>query len=191
MRERFLRSKSPAPPLNSEAQLKNQHAYAENSQLPVISSNSSHTEDVEGGCLEAKQADSTRDMLVQDSAVAVVLPVPVSRESTIVDIDDIPGSAYEKAWLLLTEEQRKELTTEGGIKELFNQLNQADNQHEKSLLRKGLKAMNPYLKGFVTTIDLVSPFASVEPAAGTALGLVKGVTSVRGRNPLDPNVFYS
>lgn len=95
-------------------------------------------------------------------------------------ISDIPGSAYRKAWSSLTEDQRKELTSQDGIRELFIQLNKTDEQHKsQSLLRKGLSAVSPYLTRLQVTIDFVSPFASVEPAAGTALGLIKGVTSVR------------
>jgi len=96
------------------------------------------------------------------------------------DSSDISGSAYRKAWNSLTEDQRKELTFQDGIRELFVQLNKTDEQHKsQSLLRKGLSAVGPYLERLQVTIDFVSPFASMEPAAGTALGLVKGATSVR------------
>lgn len=92
---------------------------------------------------------------------------------------DISDSAYHKAWSSLSEDQRKELTGEDEIRKLFDQLKQTDQGHQdQCLLRKGLRAVSPYLERLRITIDFISPFASVEPTAGTALGLIKGVNSV-------------
>ncbi|KAK1254756.1 hypothetical protein MKX08_008751 [Trichoderma sp. CBMAI-0020] len=92
---------------------------------------------------------------------------------------DISESAYHKAWSSLSEDQRKQLTGEEDIRKLFDQLKQADQKHQdQCLLRKGLKVMTPYLERLRITIDFISPFASVEPAAGTALGIIKGVNSI-------------
>ncbi|KAL2195638.1 hypothetical protein P885DRAFT_70258 [Corynascus similis CBS 632.67] len=41
-----------------------------------------------------------------------------------------------------------------------------------------MERVKPYLERLNATIDFISPFASMEPAAGTALGLVKGTASV-------------
>ncbi|KAK0736323.1 hypothetical protein B0T21DRAFT_451111 [Apiosordaria backusii] len=65
------------------------------------------------------------------------------------------------------------------IQSLFEQLNKDDHAHQKrSLLQKGLSAVKPYLERLNATIDFVSPFASINPAVGTAFGLVKGIASI-------------
>jgi hypothetical protein len=88
--------------------------------------------------------------------------------------DDINESAYQRALSSFSEDEKTKLTKEETIKLLYQQLNAADQGHEdQSLLRRGLKAVKPYLERLNATIDIISPFASMEPAAGTALGLVK------------------
>ncbi|KAK4060254.1 uncharacterized protein Triagg1_10804 [Trichoderma aggressivum f. europaeum] len=98
---------------------------------------------------------------------------------SIASSSDISASAYRKAWSSLSEDQRKELTGEDEIRKLFEQLKQTDQKHgDQCLLRKGLRAVSPYLERLRITIDFISPFASVEPTAGTALGLIKSVNSI-------------
>lgn len=81
-------------------------------------------------------------------------------------------------------DQRAKLAEHETLRSLFEQLNKSDHDHEgKSLLRRGLSAVKPYLERLNATIDFVSPFASIEPAVGTAFGLVKGTTSVRPPPP--------
>jgi hypothetical protein len=99
---------------------------------------------------------------------------------------DLPESAYQKALASFSKEKQAKLTKQETIRGLFQQLNEADHGHqERSLLRKGLKKVKPYLERLNATIDFISPFASMEPAAGSALGLVKGSASV-SRLPPEP-----
>ncbi|KAL7953002.1 hypothetical protein V8C34DRAFT_321780 [Trichoderma compactum] len=68
---------------------------------------------------------------------------------------------------------------EDEIRKLLDQLKQTDQKHQdQCLLRKGLRAVSPYLERLRITIDFISPLASVEPTAGTALGLIKAVNSI-------------
>ena len=100
---------------------------------------------------------------------------------------ELVNCAYQKALSSLDEDQRNRITEQQTIRSLFEQLNKADQDHrERSLLRKGLNAVQPYLERLNVTIDFVSPFASVEPAAGTALGLVKATASVHHPPPPPP-----
>ncbi|GAB1313470.1 hypothetical protein MFIFM68171_03680 [Madurella fahalii] len=92
---------------------------------------------------------------------------------------EFPESAYQRALSSFSQDEREKITKQDTIKSLFQQLNEADHGHQdQSLLRKGLKAVKPYLERLNATIDFISPFASMEPAAGTALGLVKGSASI-------------
>jgi hypothetical protein len=45
--------------------------------------------------------------------------------------------------------------------------------------------VTPYLEGVNATIDFISPFVSIEPTAGAAIGLVKASISVRLPPPDD------
>jgi hypothetical protein len=71
------------------------------------------------------------------------------------------------------------LLSQDTIENLFKHLEEAEKTHgEGSLLQKGFKVMKPRLEQFKFILDLVTPFASMQPAVGTPLGLVKGVTAV-------------
>jgi len=92
---------------------------------------------------------------------------------------DLPKSAYRMALSSLNDDQREQIEEQQTIRILFEQLNKNDQGHqERSLLRKGLIAVKPYLERLNATIDFVSPFASIDPAVGTAFGLIKGTASV-------------
>jgi hypothetical protein len=111
-----------------------------------------------------------------DIPQVTVTEAPNFRDQTL----ELPNSAYQTALSSLDEDQRNRITEQQTIRSLFEQLNRADQDHEeRSLLRKGLSAVQPYLERLNATIDFVSPFASIEPVAGTALGLVKAAASVR------------
>ncbi|KAB5571775.1 hypothetical protein GE09DRAFT_992212 [Coniochaeta sp. 2T2.1] len=89
------------------------------------------------------------------------------------------GSAYCKAWESLSDSDRRDLTVEDGMRQLLEQLNAADvKDHKESLLRRGIQAVAPFLGPVQLTLDFVGTFAGVEPIAGTAVGIVKGVASV-------------
>ncbi|KAH6855513.1 hypothetical protein B0I37DRAFT_365063 [Chaetomium sp. MPI-CAGE-AT-0009] len=93
--------------------------------------------------------------------------------------ESITGSTYHEAWASLDEEQKQELA--GGVtaRALFEELLEKDQrQQENSLMRKGLKAADPYLKKLNIALELAGPFVSLNAPAGTALGLVKGVVSI-------------
>jgi len=91
----------------------------------------------------------------------------------------ISESAYRDAFTSLDENQKRDLTAGSTAKVLFEKLLEEDQrQQEKSLVRRGLKAADPYLKKLKVGIDLASPFVSLNAPAGTALGLVNGVVSV-------------
>ncbi|KAH7175935.1 hypothetical protein EDB81DRAFT_632846 [Dactylonectria macrodidyma] len=124
-----------------------------------------------------------------DGQVAKEIPATSKGDTCDGTTVDLPGpgggnlvspiSAYQKALTSFNEDERRILTRQEAISSLFQQLNQTDQAHqEQSLLRKGLKAVSPYLQRLSITIDFISPFASMEPTAGTALGLIKGVTSI-------------
>jgi hypothetical protein len=101
---------------------------------------------------------------------------------------DLPQSAYQKALASFSQEQREKLTREETLRSLFKQLNESDHDNlEHSLLRRGLKRVKPHLERLNATIDFISPFTSMEPAAGTALGLVKGSASVSRPLTSPPN----
>ncbi|KAK3905582.1 hypothetical protein C8A05DRAFT_41489 [Staphylotrichum tortipilum] len=92
---------------------------------------------------------------------------------------DLPQSAYQSALSSFPPADQTKLTKQDTLKLLFEQLNEADQaHHESSLMRRGLKRVKPFLERLNATIDFVSPFASMEPTAGTALGLVKGTATV-------------
>ena len=111
--------------------------------------------------------------------VTVAEPPPDVEADSAVSAADLPGSAYQKALASFSQDEREKLTSQETIRKLFEQLNEADLAHqEHSLLRKGFRRVKPYLELLNVTIDFVSPFASVEPAAGTALGVVKTAASV-------------
>ncbi|KAJ4300371.1 hypothetical protein N0V88_003045 [Collariella sp. IMI 366227] len=108
--------------------------------------------------------------------VTVTVPPPDSDTETTGA--DLPESAYQKALVSFSDDERAKLTKQETITILFQQLNESDQgHHERSLLRRGLKRVKPHLERLNATIDFISPFASMQPAAGTALGLVKGSAS--------------
>jgi hypothetical protein len=91
----------------------------------------------------------------------------------------ITGSAYQEAWASLDEEQKQELAVGAAPRTLLEELQTFDTgQQENSIVRKGLKAADPYLKKLNIVLELAGPFVSLNAPAGTALGLVKGVVSV-------------
>ena len=115
---------------------------------------------------------------VPAAKITVAKPPPDVEDDSTVSAD-LPGSAYQKALASFSQDDREKLTSQETIRSLFEQLNEADLAHqEHSLLRKGLMKVKPYLEFLNVTIDFVSLFASVEPAAGTALGVVKTAASV-------------
>jgi len=91
----------------------------------------------------------------------------------------ISESAYQEAWASLDESQRQELKGAPAMQVLLEKFQEEDqSRQDNSLLRKGLKATDPYLKKLASIIDLASPFVSLNAPAGTAVGLLKGVVSV-------------
>lgn len=124
--------------------------------------------------IEPTQGSSTE----QSEANEHPIPTTESQDDVNIERSHVSEFAYHKAWSSLSEDQRQLLTGDG-IRAIFDQLRDADQKHQgQSLLRKGLKVVSPYLDRLQITIDFVSPFASVNPAAGTATGLIKGVNSV-------------
>ncbi len=115
---------------------------------------------------------------VTAAKVTVAEPPPDVEDDSTVPAD-LPGSAYQQALASFSQDDKKKLMSQETIRRLFAQLNEADLAHqEHSLLRKGLRRVKPYLEFLNVTIDFVSPFASVEPTAGTALSVVKTAASV-------------
>ncbi|PTB75150.1 hypothetical protein M440DRAFT_1358033 [Trichoderma longibrachiatum ATCC 18648] len=124
--------------------------------------------------IEPTQGSSTE----QSEANEHPIPTTESQDDVNIERSHVSEFAYHKAWSSLSEDQRQLLTGDG-IRAIFDQLRDADQKHQgQSLLRKGLKVVSPYLDRLQITIDFVSPFASVNPAAGTATGLIKGVNSI-------------
>ena len=90
------------------------------------------------------------------------------------------GSAYQKAWASLGDDERQDLTADDGLRQLLVRLREADEKDMKeSLLRRGIQAVAPFLGPVKLSLDFVGTFAEAEPIAATAVGIVKGVASVR------------
>ncbi|KAK0725021.1 hypothetical protein B0H67DRAFT_607389 [Lasiosphaeris hirsuta] len=103
-----------------------------------------------------------------------------------------PEGSPKKAPASLSSDERQKIAEQETIRPLFQQLNAADQGHQgQSLLRKGLSAVKPYLEQLHATIDFIGPSASFEPAAGTALGLVKGYESGDGESAKLDNFYRS
>ncbi|KAH0489939.1 hypothetical protein TgHK011_001428 [Trichoderma gracile] len=168
----FSRPKSPAPPAPiTQARVHSNNAEESRPSRPVetTSSNAEATRP-----LESIQPLGSDQPELNEPAV----PKTECQNEAHIEGSDVSESAYHKAWSSLTEEQ-KVLLKKDDIRKLFDQLRDANQKHQdQSLLRKGLKVVSPYLDRLRITIDFISPFASVNPAAGTALGLIKGVNSI-------------
>jgi hypothetical protein len=125
--------------------------------------------------------DDHEAVMAKDIATTKVVPPTQDASSAIARSDPgVLGSAYHKAWQSLDEEERKDLTVGDGMRQLLLQLNDADEKDQKeSLLRRGIQAVSPFLGPVKLTLDFVGTFAEAEPIAGTAIGIIKGVTSVR------------
>ncbi|TFB01752.1 hypothetical protein CCMA1212_006451 [Trichoderma ghanense] len=168
----FSRPKSPAPPVPI-TQARVHSSIAEESRRSILEeTKSSNTEANKPlNPIEASNSD-------QSEPNEPSVPNTESQDGAHIESSDVSEFAHRKAWSSLTEEQRGQLT-EDSIRKLFDQLRDADQTHqEQSLLRKGLNVVSPYLDRLRITIDFISPFASMNPAAGTALGLIKGVNSI-------------
>ncbi|PTB63085.1 hypothetical protein BBK36DRAFT_146201 [Trichoderma citrinoviride] len=172
----FSRPKSPAPPVPvSQARIHSSNKEESKPSIPpkpIAEPINSHGEANEP--LEPIHASNNNQPGQSGSSETTT----ESQDEAYIESSDVSESAYRKAWSSLTEEQKEQLT-EDGIRKLFDQLRDADQTHQdQSLLRKGLKVVSPYLDRLRITIDFISPFASMNPAAGTALGLIKGVNSI-------------
>ncbi|KAL6855649.1 hypothetical protein J3F83DRAFT_753812 [Trichoderma novae-zelandiae] len=169
----FSRPKSPAPPVSiSPARVL--HSDNVEASRPSVPTEPASSNAEANRPLVPVQVSSSE----QPEANGPSVPTAESQEEADIESCDISESAYRKAWASLTEDQKQQLT-EDDIRKLFDQLRDTDQKHQdQSLLRKGLKVVSPYLDRLRITIDFISPFASVNPAAGTALGLIKGVNSI-------------
>ncbi|KAL7813519.1 hypothetical protein V8C44DRAFT_47744 [Trichoderma aethiopicum] len=173
----FSRPKSPAPPAPTTparitpSQIRGGNDEQSTHSIPPQPASrndeaSERTEPTQGSSAEQPEAN--------EPPISPTEP----QDDVPIESSDVSESAYHKAWSSLSEDQRQLLTGDG-IGAIFDQLRDADQKHQdQSLLRKGLKVVSPYLDRLQITIDFISPFASVNPAAGTALGLIKGVNSI-------------
>jgi hypothetical protein len=173
----FSRPKSPAPsapviqaPVTPAPVHSGSEKQSRSLVLPKPPSSNTKTEEPS---IPIQASNSNRPKPNEPSVLITEIQAEAHIESS-----DVSESAYHKAWCSLTEEQ-KLLLKGDDIGDLFDQLRDADQKHQaQSLLRRGLKVVSPYLDRLSITIDFISPFASMNPAAGTALGLIKGVNSV-------------
>ncbi|KAM7183484.1 hypothetical protein V8F20_012603 [Naviculisporaceae sp. PSN 640] len=181
----FSRSRSPSR-TPSHAEHSNAAAFAANQAIQVSESSSLGSQDskLRAGAITQspnEKNSNSEQPLTKDTDDAPAAPQVIVTE--VPDLHDenldLPTSAYEKALSSLDDSQRQKIKNEETIRDLFEQLNRADKGHsERSLLRRGLSAVKPYLERMNATIDFISPFASMEPAVGSALGLVKGAASI-------------
>ncbi|KAK3311403.1 uncharacterized protein B0T15DRAFT_490017 [Chaetomium strumarium] len=105
---------------------------------------------------------------------------PVSKDGSLDPAESTyQSSAYRAALSTFSADERHKLAQRDTIRSLFQQLNELDEAHlEQSQFRKGVKAVTPHLERVNATIDFISPFVSIEPTAGTAIGLVKASISI-------------
>jgi hypothetical protein len=110
----------------------------------------------------------------ESSAIEEAASAPAAAQAN----SSVLTSAYKKAWESLSADDRQDLTLDDGLRRLLQQLSARDEEDQKqSLLRRGIQALTPYLGPLKTTMDFVGTFASAEPIAGTAIGIVKSVAS--------------
>ncbi|KAM5356709.1 hypothetical protein ACJ41O_003355 [Fusarium nematophilum] len=141
-------------------------------KLAVLSANDRRDEESRDAHPTHPTASATSDSLSRREVAADIHP-------------ETPNFAFQAALALLDEDQMKELTGGDGsgrdsaIRRLFSQLNEIDDTHrQQSLFRRGVDTVKPYLDGLHISLGFISPFAAGEPTAGTAIGLIQGVTSI-------------
>ncbi|KAH6646799.1 hypothetical protein BKA67DRAFT_525676 [Truncatella angustata] len=106
----------------------------------------------------------------------------VSRELSSNNTTSIWSRAYTEAVQSLTGDINSAILEGQNIEWLFKQLQEAGKEaNEESLLRKGIKYLRKLkvpLEKFKLALDLTAPLASMEPIAGTVLGMVKSATAI-------------
>lgn len=110
-------------------------------------------------------------------------------QSTIVDhVDgtvislDLWSAAYREAVETLGEDIDLAILKGKNIEQLFKELGEIDNEttQESAFLRgvRYLQSIQVPLERFKLVLDLASPLTSLDPAASTVFGVVRGVTAV-------------
>ncbi|OIW29244.1 hypothetical protein CONLIGDRAFT_633392 [Coniochaeta ligniaria NRRL 30616] len=187
----FSRQGSPSPAKEQEAQARNGTAPLQHSpQQTATESNAiSASAAVAGSDRGTAKEDSkmTSDSIVSQSDNSAPILTLTDDAAPSRDAASPPahcdpgvlGPAYQKAWQSLSEDERKDLTVDDGMRQLLVRLDEADKKDQKeSLLRRGIQAVSPFLGPVQVTLDFVGTFAAAEPIAATAIGIVKGVASV-------------
>lgn len=97
-------------------------------------------------------------------------------------MSDLWSAAYSEAVASLEVDIDIAILKGSSVAELFAQLEKADNEatHDSVFLRgvAYLRSIQVPLERFKLALDLASPLASAEPAAGIVFSVVQGVTGV-------------
>jgi hypothetical protein len=92
---------------------------------------------------------------------------------------DIRSLAFREACSKRSQDESAQLAENVCMRYLLAQLSETDAVHrEESWFRQGIRALRPLAKGLDHIVNTANPVTSFEPAAASALAIVKSVTTV-------------
>lgn len=145
-----------------------------------------------GAVSPATETVQPKDSLPEDPPQSDIEPEPpliiqkIARTDTFATLTEHAGAdrwtaAFAEALAGLDEVARGVVMANNvqDIRELFSQLDDAESTHMKeSTIRKGMSRLRVPLSWLDAALSAASPFVALEPAASTAFGIARGVTTV-------------
>ena len=96
------------------------------------------------------------------------------------DRTDVRTAAFKEACQRRSEEEKQELKSTAGAREMFSQLSKTDVAHQNiSVFRKGIRALSPVVSGLNRLVDIANPITKFVPTAASGLAIIKSVVTVR------------